>query len=184
MPPRAQTLLEREPSGATAPMVFAQAAQQSISPGRFSARLAMLALTTAFIGGGNYRIDVAPVSSGGTFRLRIDALIPTDIRGDELEQCQPFINPIRTILKHAADRRGIDAQRVEVSRFTDPEESTEELVVTQYVNLPAEGALAYWDEVGAEVQRWISSLPPRDAELATRHIAVNIRWRDAESSRL
>jgi len=101
---------------------------------------------------------------------------------DVLQESRPLVDAIRDLITHEASARGIRVKNLTVSRFSDPDETTEEIVVTQHVDLPAERALAYWDEVGALVERWRATLPQPDAEWATRFIAIDIRWSDAESS--
>jgi len=103
---------------------------------------------------------------------------PTNI----LQELRPLTDEISLLLERAAAERRIAASRPTLTRFMDPSETVEEAVVTQVVDLPAEKALAYWDDVAAVVERWRSGLPQADAERALRHIAIDIKWSDAESS--
>ncbi len=101
---------------------------------------------------------------------------------DLLQESRPLVDAIRGLLTHQARVRGITVKDMTASRFLDPDETTEEIVVTQHVDLPADKALAYWDEVSVLVERWRLSLPRPDAEQVSRYISVDIKWSDAQSS--
>ncbi|HIC96363.1 TPA: hypothetical protein EYP12_07050 [Candidatus Bipolaricaulota bacterium] len=63
-----------------------------------------------------------------------------------------------------------------MSGFADPEENSEEVVVTQWVKISAEAALDYWDRLGATLEAWIDLLPEELARIAAERIAVEVRW--------
>jgi hypothetical protein len=118
-----------------------------------------------------------------TFSGELSAIEADRRASDLLQESRPLVDAIRDLLTREARARSIRVKNLSVSHFSDPEETTGgEIVVTQHVDLPAEKALAYWDEVGAAVARWRSGLPPADAERALRSIAIDIKWSDAEST--
>ncbi|MDO8673785.1 MAG: hypothetical protein Q7O66_20435 [Dehalococcoidia bacterium] len=65
--------------------------------------------------------------------------------------------------------------KIEVSGFVDPEEGTEEVVVTQWVRVSRQTALEYWDRLGPSVEVWVDFLPERLARVVTERIAIEVR---------
>lgn len=116
--------------------------------------------------------------------------VPSDFWGfglaghsiDLLQESPSLVDAIRDLITREAKTRFIRVKSLTVSRFSDPDETTEEIVVTQHVDLATEEALTYWDDIGAAVERWRSTLPQPHAEWVTRYIAIDIKWSDAESS--
>jgi hypothetical protein len=66
--------------------------------------------------------------------------------------------------------------KIEVSGFFDPEENTEEMVITQWIKISAEAALDYWDRLGTTIEAWTDLLPEELARIAAERIAVEVRW--------
>jgi len=83
-----------------------------------------------------------------------------------------LIDALRPVLYQLAVRRGVSVAAVNQSQFIDPEEATQETVLTMKVRLSPDAALNYWDEVGATVETWVATLSPADADLVQRHLAV------------
>jgi hypothetical protein len=101
------------------------------------------------------------------------------IRDDLLLELRPHIEMIKSLIGDMARARDISVTDVTVSKFVDPDEQSEEIVITQHVCLRADAALAYWDEAGAAVAQWTGSLPAEEAARVTRSVAVAVRWTDA-----
>lgn len=100
------------------------------------------------------------------------------ISNDLLAKFRTHIESIQNLLTEFARTRGISVSDATVSTFVDPEEHSEEIVITQDVRLPADAALAYWDEAGAAVAEWTRSLPADEAERVNRTVAVAVHWTD------
>jgi hypothetical protein len=86
------------------------------------------------------------------------------------------VSAVRRFLANQAQSRRIRIVDMSVSRFADPEESSDELVVTQRVALPAADALSYWDDIGPEIARLTASVPPDEARIIAERVAINIEW--------
>lgn len=68
-------------------------------------------------------------------------------------------------------------KRVEISGYVDPEEGAgDEVVVTQWVDLPPDEALEYWDKLEASVEALIDQLPSELASIAVDRVAIEVRW--------
>ena len=80
------------------------------------------------------------------------------------------------LIQGEARGREVPVAGIDVHRFVDPEDSGEELVITQCVRLSPESALAYWDTLGTAVDAWTGKLSPARAKLAIERIAINIDW--------
>jgi hypothetical protein len=62
------------------------------------------------------------------------------------------------------------------SGFVDPEEDNRQLVITQWVNLPASPALDYWDRLGAFIESWTASQTPYVRSIVSEQFAFDVRW--------
>ncbi|MBI3248857.1 MAG: hypothetical protein HYZ50_20335 [Deltaproteobacteria bacterium] len=88
---------------------------------------------------------------------------------------QSFFLPF---LDHEARRNGIPVSKIEIRGFSDPEEDTQEIVVSQWVKVPADMALDYWDQVGAAFECWLTTQPVAIAQLLQERMALEIRWEE------
>lgn len=79
------------------------------------------------------------------------------------------------VLRWDARRSFISVIRFEVSGFIDPDEDTEEVVVTEWVELSPLGALDYWDRLGGIIETWVDFLPADLAEIAVERLAIEVR---------
>jgi len=94
-------------------------------------------------------------------------------------QAKTTVNWLLTALKRAAIGSFVRLERIEISGYIDPEYAdSDEIVITQWVALPAEDAMRYWGKLGGIVEAWISSLPEDLARIAHERIAIDLRWRD------
>ena len=89
---------------------------------------------------------------------------------------QGLVHHLAGLLAQEGLRRGVIAKNrlMAVSRFVDPEEDRQELVITQYVNLPFEAALVYWDELGDAIEKWSRTLSPENRIALNTTIAINV----------
>lgn len=94
-----------------------------------------------------------------------------------LDEHGHLVYGLADLLAEEGLRRGIlpTNRPMSVSRFVDPEEDRQELVMTQYVTLPTEEALAYWDELGDAIEQWSRSLSPEDKAVLNNIIAINVK---------
>jgi hypothetical protein len=129
----------------------------SLSPGTAS--------TTTY----DFRQDPVPSASD-----TVDALIADIVERSGAEF--RAVNEVRRLLSDQAQKRRIRVVDTSISRFVDPEESAEELVITQRVVLSATDALAYWDDLGVEIVRLTSRLSPAEARIIAEGLAVNVEW--------
>ncbi len=86
------------------------------------------------------------------------------------------LDKLYPLLIEEARRTQVALTRIEVSTFSDPEDDTTELVVTQWVQLSPSSALEYWDRVGIALQHWSQQLSRELRRIALERIAVEVRW--------
>jgi hypothetical protein len=79
------------------------------------------------------------------------------------------------MLKWEARRSFVPVSRFDVSGFIDPDEDTEEVVVTEWVELSPPAALDYWDRLGGVIEAWVDFLPTDLAEIAVERLAIEVR---------
>ncbi len=79
------------------------------------------------------------------------------------------------VLKWEARRSFVPISMFEVNAFIDPEEDSEEVVVTEWVGVSPEAALDYWDRLGAVIEGWVDFLPTELAEIAVERLAIEVR---------
>lgn len=92
------------------------------------------------------------------------------------DRMREILSSLLGLLGREARKRFLPVRKIEVRGFVDPEEDEGEIVVTQWVKVPQDTALAYWDRLGAPVEAWISSLPKRVAGIAADRLAIEVRW--------
>jgi hypothetical protein len=99
----------------------------------------------------------------------------TDRTNDVLDDLLPF-------LKRQALWRFVPVSKVEIHGFVNPEDRSEELVVTQWVALSPQEALVYWDRLAHALRAWSNRLPRHPARVALDQIGIEIRWEKHVSS--
>lgn len=80
-------------------------------------------------------------------------------------------------LEREARKSFVPIERIEVRQWVDPEEAGSSVVVREWVDLPADEALEYWDRVGASFDDWVDRQPPRMREIIRKRIDLEIFWR-------
>jgi hypothetical protein len=93
----------------------------------------------------------------------------TDRNKKVLEDLLPF-------LRRQALWRSVPVSKVEIHGFVNPEDRSEELVVTQWVALSAQEALQYWDRLADALRAWSNRLPRHPLRLAFDQIGIEVRW--------
>ena len=109
-------------------------------------------------------------------RIEPETIIDSSARPMLTDRVRMTLDRILPLLKGEARRSFIPVSKVEVSGFVDPEEDAEEVVVTQWVKVSPEAALAYWDKLGSMVEFWIDFLPDELARIATERLSIEVRW--------
>lgn len=69
----------------------------------------------------------------------------------------------------------VSVSHTEVTAYHDPEEHTDHLVITQWVRLPSEKVVQYWDRLGSVVEQWVRSLDQEEANLVSEWTALEVR---------
>jgi len=98
--------------------------------------------------------------------------------------CRPLLtNPVRTaldglisLLTQEAEQKTVPVLKMDVRGFSDPEEDGRQIVVRQWVRLPAREAFLYWDSLGPAYEAWLHSAPEGLKPVYTEQIAFEIRW--------
>lgn len=70
-----------------------------------------------------------------------------------------LLGEVLDLMDRYARENSISVTRTEVVARRDPEEATEKLVIRQWVNLPRDAAMEYWDRVGKEIEGWLYDQP-------------------------
>lgn len=81
-----------------------------------------------------------------------------------------------SLLARGAEQSSVPVIRIDVRGFFDPEEGAQQVVVRQWVDLPAREAFHYWDGLGPAYEAWMQSAPEDLASVYTEEIAFEIRW--------
>lgn len=91
-------------------------------------------------------------------------------------ETESALSQLIAFLQHEAKRSHLSAEKIEVRRFLDPEDGSEEIVVTQWLAAPAGVALDYWERLGSAVESWSHSLPKSVARVMSDQVAIEVRW--------
>ena len=92
------------------------------------------------------------------------------------DRIKQLLDKLYDLLAEEARRNFVLVTKTEVSGFSDPEEDSTEIVVTQWVRLPPSSAMEYWDKIGAAVHYWTETLPQGWGRIAIDRIAVEVQW--------
>ena len=79
------------------------------------------------------------------------------------------------LIEGFARRERVAVLKTRVGAYHDPDEDSDQLLVSQRVKLPEEAAMDYWDRLGTEVENWVGQLDPEAAELVSEWIALEVR---------
>lgn len=79
-------------------------------------------------------------------------------------------------IHEVALHNNIKVSKVELFGFTDPEENMSELVVIQWVEVPARHAIPYWDKLMEYIYSWVEILDPQKRQLFENQLAIEVRW--------
>ena len=109
-------------------------------------------------------------------RMRPEVVINPSARPMLTDRAKATLDRLLVLLEQEARRRFMPVIKVEVARFIDPEEDTQELVVSQCIRVSSQPALDYWDKLGAAVEVWIDSLPEELRRVAVEQVSVDVRW--------
>ena len=75
-----------------------------------------------------------------------------------------------------ARKSEITVNAIAWSVFEDPEEGTREMVLDTAVMATSQQAMAFWDSIGADIDRMRLSLPENLRNLLITHLTVEISW--------
>ena len=103
-------------------------------------------------------------------------IIHESARSQLTEQVSAVVKRLLSLMERVAQGYKIHTTRVEFTGAVDPDENTQELVITQWVEASAGKALRFWDQLGAEIATWTRTLPRQQAGIVDDRIAVEVRW--------
>ncbi len=103
--------------------------------------------------------------------------------------CRPFLTaPVQAalgeliaLLMRGAEQENVPVLKVDVRGFSDPEEDSHQVVVRQWVKLPAREAFGYWESLGPAYEAWMHSAPEELMPVYTDQVAFEVRWSEDET---
>lgn len=96
------------------------------------------------------------------------------------DRVRPVLEQVLHVLRDQAALSSVSVTRVEVEGFSDPEEDSQQVVVAQWVDLPPEQALDYWEQLSARVGLWSQLLPEHLVRIVSERMAIEVWWETAE----
>jgi hypothetical protein len=90
-------------------------------------------------------------------------------------ELRPLLKQLLALVQQVALEHAIPVAETYVDATINYETNTDEIVITQAVDLPADPALEYWRQLTDAVTSWRKSLP-RETSRASRHFAVAVIW--------
>lgn len=106
-----------------------------------------------------------------------------------LPSCRPLLTSdvrvaldgLISLLAREAEQKAVPVLKMDVRGFSDPEEDSHQVVVRQWVKLPARQAFLYWDSLGPAYEAWMHSASKELMPIYTEQIAFEIRWSEDET---
>ena len=92
------------------------------------------------------------------------------------DRVREVLDAILPLLELEARRNYVPVRKIEIRGYKDPEEGVSEVVVRQWVDLPGKAAMDYWERLGAAIEAWIDTLPPRLKSTALERVRVSVEW--------
>ena len=88
---------------------------------------------------------------------------------------QAALNGLIALLTQEAEQKIVPVLKMDVRGFSDPEEDSHQVVVRQWVDLPARAAFLYWDSLGPAYEAWMRSAPEELMPIYAEQIAFEVR---------
>jgi hypothetical protein len=83
-------------------------------------------------------------------------------------------------IERAARRQAVKIDKIDILRFKDAEDAGKELVIRQWVRLPPDEAMDYWDNASGSLEEQAAQVGGRLREILERTISLEVRWVDGE----
>lgn len=96
------------------------------------------------------------------------------LRSDRVER---VLNGLFRIIKRQAVLSFARTDSVTVWGLANPEDQSNRIVVTQWVRLPSEQALRYWDRLAMAINAWAKTMPEDLARIVLERMVVEVRWK-------
>jgi hypothetical protein len=106
--------------------------------------------------------------------------MPNFLRSADLRLSNREKEALQRLLRFLARQArlySVPVTKVDVYIFGDPEERSQRVVVTQWVDLTSDQALTYWNALAYLVYEWASLLPPPLMLIARERIDLEVRWK-------
>ncbi|MBI2919287.1 MAG: hypothetical protein HYY01_15035 [Chloroflexi bacterium] len=91
---------------------------------------------------------------------------------------RPIAEGISAIILAKLRQNPIRTRELVLCAFSDPEEDWKEVVFQIHVAAPAEEALALWDAIGGEIDKWKETLPRSQVNLLCERVGMHVLWED------
>ncbi|MBI2320925.1 MAG: hypothetical protein HYU88_02215 [Chloroflexi bacterium] len=115
---------------------------------------------------------VPRMASGGP-RRRTDPIMAARLT----RKLHTQVDVLTAITLTSAAKSMLPLRGIRVGSFTDPEEGWTKIVFVVDAQCTAEQALAFWDYLGAEFDKWRACLPHVEADELCERFTVQVSWR-------
>jgi len=93
------------------------------------------------------------------------------------DRMRQVLQGVLGILKRQAKLNYTLTTAVSVWGLANPEDRSNSVVVTQWVQLPSKHALKYWDRLAVAIHAWSETLPRALAIIVHERVVVEVRWK-------
>lgn len=107
-----------------------------------------------------------------------DWRITREARAQLTNRLKPLVEGVSAIILEKVSETRIKTREFVLCAFSDPEEDWEELVFQIKVQSPPAEALALWDSIGDEIDRWKETLSKPLANMLAERIGVHVLWEE------
>jgi len=91
-------------------------------------------------------------------------------------EARRIIPILRAVVVTASLRAGVRVEELRVQSFIDPEEGWTRTIIVARVSCSPVQALAFWDYIGGQIDRWKATLPGDQADLVAETFSVCVEW--------
>lgn len=91
------------------------------------------------------------------------------------DKVQEALDWLFGILPQVAEENFVFVTRLEVSGFVDPEEDSQEVVVTEWVKVSHQYALDYWDRLCDSIEMFTKYIPEDLADILNERVSIEVR---------
>lgn len=118
-------------------------------------------------------LDIA--RAGHSFAPEIE--VPQAAKSAFTSELRRMVPILRAIVLSKSAQAQVPIERIRLDLEHDEEENSDQLVLVMHTSVTGVQALAFWNSLDVELDRWLMSIPERDRDMVTNRVGLRFAWR-------